>query len=71
MSILKKLHVQITPYYISPSQAIPSSYSAKRTGEVFYRLYGQVTYNANEYAPASLDLLSIEWDYTIMIGNFY
>lgn len=50
--------------YIAPSTATLSSYTAKRTGDSYYRVYGQVTHNATEWYPGSLDLLSIEWDYS-------
>lgn len=50
--------------YISPSYVELTSYSVRRGGDTYNRLFGQIVHNATEWSCASLDLLSLEWDYT-------
>lgn len=50
--------------YIAPSSVTIKSYTAKRIGDSYYRIFGQVIHNSTEWSPGSLDLLSVEWDYT-------
>lgn len=53
----------VSPLYISPSKVQLRSYAAKRNGEVYYRVFSEVTFNQKELKPGGLDLLSVEWDY--------
>jgi hypothetical protein len=48
--------------FLDPTDITLSSYSAKRAGDSFYRVYGEATFSKPETYPASLDLMSIEWD---------
>ncbi len=52
---------EISPYSSSSDVGF-SSYSAKRYGDAFYRLYGQITFYAKEGQPAKEDILAIGWD---------
>ena len=51
----------ISPYFSSSDVSL-SSYAAKRYGDTFYRVYGQVTFLAKENQPAKEDILAIGWD---------
>lgn len=54
---------KISPLAVTyPSDIALKSYSAKRAGESFYRLYGEVYNGRTMYDCGSLDLLSIEWE---------
>lgn len=48
--------------YISPSQATLSSYTAKKVGDSFTRIYASIIHNVTEWSPGGLDLISVEWD---------
>ena len=50
----------VSPLYISPSKVQLRSYAAKRNGEVYYRVFSEVTFNQKELKPGGLDLLSCE-----------